>query len=188
VDVSEPASISMGIAARYAQAVFDLSREGGDLDKLETDVRDLNAAIEGSPELRDLLGSPVVSRGDQGRAIAAVGEKMGLSATMVNTLRLMASKRRLFVVPQMLRALRERIDAEKGEMTAEVRAAKPLSAEQEARLKAALGESSGRDVTLDVTVDEALIGGLVVKLGSRMVDGSVRARLDALRNTMREVR
>jgi F-type H+-transporting ATPase subunit delta len=188
VDVSETASISMGIAERYAQAVFDLSREGGDLSKLETDVRELRSAIEASPELRELLHSPVVSRDEQGRAIAAVGERMGLGQVMVNTLRLMASKRRLFVVPQMIRALRERIDREKGETTAEVRAAKPLTSEQETRLREALGKSSGRDVTLDVTVDESLIGGLVVKMGSRMVDGSVRARLDALRNTMREVR
>jgi F-type H+-transporting ATPase subunit delta len=178
----------MGIAQRYAQAVFDLSRERGDLSKLEDDVRDLGAAISASPELRELLSSPVISRDDQSRAIVALGERMGLGQVLLNTLRLMAAKRRLFVVPQMVRALRDRIDAEKGEVTAEVRSATALSAEQEARLGDVLGKSSGRDVSLDVTVDESLIGGLVVKLGSRMVDGSVRARLDALRNTMREVR
>ena len=188
VDVSEPASISMGIAARYAQAVFDLSRDSGDLKKLETDVAALDGAIKGSADLRDVLTSPVISREDQGRAIAAVADKMGLTATVKNVLALMASKRRLFVVPQMVAALKGMLADERGEVTAEVRSAKELTKTQSDKLAKTLKASTGKDVTLDVTVDESLIGGLVVKIGSQMIDTSIRAKLNALQNTMKEVR
>ena len=188
VDVSEPASISMGIAARYAQAVFDLSRDSGDLKKLETDVAALDGAIKGSADLRDVLTSPVISREDQGRAIAAVADKMGLTATVKNVLALMASKRRLFVVPQMVAALKGMLADDRGEVTAEVRSAKELTKTQSDKLAKTLKASTGKDVTLDVTVDESLIGGLVVKIGSQMIDTSIRAKLNALQNTMKEVR
>ncbi len=178
----------MGIAARYAQAVFDLSRESGDLGKLESDVTALDEALKASPELRDVLTSPVISREDQGRAISAVAEKMGLSTVLANTLSLMASKRRLFVVPQMVAALKGMLSEERGEVTADVRAAKALSDAQSAALSKALKASTGKDVKLDVTVDDALIGGLVVKIGSQMIDTSIRAKLNALQNTMKEVR
>jgi F-type H+-transporting ATPase subunit delta len=188
VDVSEPASISTGIAERYAQAVFDLSREGGDLKKLEQDVADLDAAIRESADLREVLTSPVISRSEQGAAVTAVAAKMGLSQTMQNVLALMASKRRLFVVPAMVRVLKDRLADERGEVLAEVRSATGLSDDQRVRLAEALKASTGKDVKLEVTVDDALIGGLVVKVGSQMIDTSIRAKLDALQNTMREVR
>ncbi len=188
VDVSEPASISMGIAARYAQAVFDLSRDAGDLKKLESDVTALDDAIAASPELRDVLTSPVVSRGDQGNALAGLASKMGLTDTVSNVLALMASKRRLFVVPQMVKTLKDMLADERGEVTAEVRTAKALSKAQSDKLASTLKASTGKDVNLDVTVDDALIGGLVVKIGSRMIDTSIRAKLNALQNTMKEVR
>nr|WP_109565706.1 F0F1 ATP synthase subunit delta [Jannaschia seohaensis] len=188
MDVSEPASISTGIAERYAQAVFELSREGDGLSKLEQDVADLGAAIGESEDLREVLTSPVISRAEQGAAITAVAEKMGLSETMRNVLALMASKRRLFVVPAMVRVLRDRLSDEKGEVLAEIRSATQLSDDQRGRLAEALKSSTGKDVKLDVTVDEALIGGLVVKVGSQMIDTSIRAKLNALQNTMKEVR
>ena len=186
--LSEPASISAGIADRYARAVFDLAREGDDLGTLRSDVDALGAAIRDSADLRDALGSPVLSRDEQGRAIAAVAEGLGLGATMRNVLALMASKRRLFVVPQMIRSLEAMLADERGEVTARVRSAKPLDEKQRGRLAEALRASTGRDVVLDVEVDEALIGGLVVQLGSQMIDTSIRAKLGALQNTMREVR
>jgi F-type H+-transporting ATPase subunit delta len=188
VDVSEPASISTGIAERYAQAVFELSREGGDLGKLEQDVADLDAAIKESSDLREVLTSPMISRAEQGAAVTAVAAKMGLSETMRNVLALMAAKRRLFVVPAMMRVLKERLSAEKGELAADVRSATALSDDQRARLAEALRGATGKDVKLDVTVDDALIGGLVVKVGSQMIDTSIRAKLNALQNTMKEVR
>jgi F-type H+-transporting ATPase subunit delta len=188
VDVSEPASISTGIAQRYAQAVFDLSRESGDLAKLEADVTALDAAIHESRDLRETLASPVLTRDEQARAVGAVAGAMGLGEVLANTLRLMASKRRLFVVPGMVATLRDMMADERGEITAEVRTAKALSDAQAAKLSEALKSSTGKDVRLDVTVDDGLIGGLVVKLGSQMIDTSIRAKLDALQNTMKEVR
>ena len=186
--MSESASISTGIADRYATAVFSLAREGGDLDRLRADVDALGAALRDSADLRDALASPVLSRDEQGRAIDAVAEGLGLGGTLRNTLKLMAAKRRLFVVPQMVRALEARLADDRGEVTAVVRAAKPLSDGQRGRLSEALKDSTGRDVVLDVEVDETLIGGLVVRLGSQMIDTSLRAKLGALQNTMKEVR
>ncbi|WP_092643833.1 F0F1 ATP synthase subunit delta [Jannaschia faecimaris] len=186
--MSEPASISTGIAARYARAVFDLSRESGDLKALASDVAALDEAIKASPELRGVLTSPVISREEQGNAVSAVAAKMGLGAVVANTLKLMASKRRLFVTPQMVEALKGMLADDAGEVTAEVRAPKALTKTQSEKLSKALKASTGKDVNLDVTIDDGLIGGLVVKIGSQMIDTSVRAKLNALQNTMKEVR
>ena len=185
--MSESASISTGIAARYATAVFELSKEGGDLDALGRDVDALEAAISGSSDLRDLIRSPIYSREQQSGAIAALAAKMGLSDTLANTLRLMASKRRLFILPQLLVVLRSRIAEEKGEVTAEVQAAHALTEEQQSELAKTLKASVGKDVKMKLSVDESLIGGLIVKVGSKMIDTSIRSKLAALQNTMKEV-
>nr|WP_238941442.1 F0F1 ATP synthase subunit delta [Jannaschia sp. Os4] len=178
----------MGIAERYAQAVFDLARDAGDLAALEADVSTLDAAIRESSDLRDAMASPVLTRAEQEGAIAAVAAKLGLGATLTNTLRLMASKRRLFVAPALVEALKERLADDRGQLTAEVRSAKKLTDTQQKKLSEALKASTGKDVAVEVTVDEALIGGLVVKVGSQMIDTSIRAKLAALQNTMKEVR
>ncbi len=185
--MSEPASISAGIAARYAAALFELAREASGLTALEADVAALGEALAASPDLREAIGSPVISREDQGRAIAAVGAKLGLSPLTANTLALMAGKRRLFVLPQMVADLKARIAAEKGEVTADVVAATKLTAAQARALAEVLREKVGRTVKLNTTVDEGLIGGLIVKLGSTMIDTSVRSRLVGLQNAMKEV-
>ena len=185
--MSETASISTGIAGRYAAAVFDLASEAGALAALEADVDALDAALSASADLREMIASPMVTRDDQGKAIAAIAAKMGLTPLTTNTLRLMASKRRLFVLPQLVTALRARIALEKGEVTAEVVSATPLSADQTASLIATLKTRVGKDVKLKTTVDESLIGGLVVKLGSTMIDTSIRAKLAGLKNAMKEV-
>ncbi len=185
--MSEPASISLGIATRYATALFELAKDGGALKALETDTNALSEALAVSPDLAAAIASPVVSREDQGRVIAAVGAKMGLSVLMTNTLALMAEKRRLFVLPQLLNNLTDRIADEKGEMTAEVTSATALSAAQSKKLAETLKASVGKTVKLKTTVDETLIGGLVVKLGSTMIDTSVKAKLAALQNAMKEV-
>ena len=185
--MSEPASISLGIASRYAQALFEIAKEEKGLKSLEADTDALGAAIAASPELAAMIASPVVAREDQARAMAAVAAKMGLSAVMANTIALMASKRRLFVLPQLVANLRARIAEEKGEVTAEVTSASALSATQAKALAAALKAKVGKDVKLNTTVDESLIGGLIVKLGSTMIDTSVKAKLAALQNAMKEV-
>jgi len=185
--VSEPASISSGIAARYAQAVFDLAREDNALISLESDVDALDAALKSSADLRDMIGSPVLTRDTQGKAIAAVAARMGLSPLVANTLALMATKRRLFVLPQLVADLRARIAEEKGEVTADVASAAALSPQQAAALAETLKQSFGKTVKLNTTVDETLIGGLVVKVGSKMIDTSIRAKLASLQNAMKEV-
>jgi F-type H+-transporting ATPase subunit delta len=184
--VSEPISISTGIAARYATAVFSLAREDNAIDALESDVDVLSGAHRESADFRTLTHSPIYSRAEQEGAIAALAAKMGLSETMTRTLRLMATKRRLFVLPQFLASLRERIAEEKGEVSADVASAAPLSEDQLERLAATLKKQAGRDVKIDLSVDERLIGGMRVKLGSRMIDTSIRSKLDALQNKMKE--
>ncbi|AGI66556.1 ATP synthase delta chain [Octadecabacter antarcticus 307] len=188
VDVSEPASISSGIAARYATAVFDLSKDAKGLKALETDIDALGAALDSSDDLRTLISSPLYSRVEQGGAIGAVAKKMKLSKTMANTLALMASKRRLFVVPQMIASLNAKIAQEKGEVTADVVSAKALTKPQSAKLAKTLSASFEADVKINATVDETLIGGLIVKVGSKMIDTSVKSKLNALQNTMKEAR
>ncbi|WP_040610306.1 F0F1 ATP synthase subunit delta [Oceaniovalibus guishaninsula] len=185
--MSEPASISTGIATRYATAIFELARDEDALGQIRSDVGALSDALDESEDFRSLIHSPIYPRDEQQAAIGAIAERMGLNPVLANTLRLMASKRRLFVLPQLLDELRARIADENGEVTAEVTAAKALSDDQKARLSETLKASVGRDVTIKMRVDDSLIGGLVVKLGSRMIDTSIRAKLNALQNTMKEV-
>ena len=185
--MSDSASISSGIANRYATAVFGIVKEAGTLPELEANLDDLSAALAESADLRELLVNPVYSRDAQGAAIAAIAQKMGLMPTMTNVLSLMASKRRLFVVPHMVTRLREMIAVEKGEVTAEVVSATALTDAQAAQLAETLKAKVGKDVKISATVDESLIGGLVVKMGSKMIDTSIRAKLNSLQNAMKEV-
>ncbi|MEM7521203.1 MAG: F0F1 ATP synthase subunit delta [Pseudomonadota bacterium] len=185
--MSETASISTGIAERYASAVFDIAKETSTVAALEADIDALTAAMTESADFRALIGSPIYTRDQQGGAVTAVAAKMGLSATMANTLALMASKRRLFVVPQLLSTLRAVIAEDKGEVVAEVTSAKALTKTQSDKLAKSLKASTGKTVTLKSTVDESLIGGLVVKVGSKMIDTSIRSKLNSLQNAMKEV-
>jgi F-type H+-transporting ATPase subunit delta len=185
--VSESASISLGIAQRYALALFELSKDAKGLKPLESDVDALGAALADSADLTALISSPVISRDDQARSMAAIAAKMGLSQLTSNALALMAQKRRLFVLPQLISDLRARIAEEKGEVTADVTSAVKLSAPQAKKLAEVLKAKVGKDIKLNATVDESLIGGLIVKLGSTMIDTSVKARLAALQNAMKEV-
>jgi len=187
VDVSETAGISTGIAERYASAVFDIAKEGKDLKALESDVAAIEAAIADSADFQTLLTSPLYSRDEQEAAITAVAKKMKLSATTTNVLGLLASKRRLFVLPQLAKVLRERLADERGEVTAEVTTAKALTKAQMDKLAKTLKEKVGKAVTIQETVDESIIGGLIVKVGSKMIDTSIKSKLSALQNTMKEV-
>lgn len=185
--MSETASISSGIAARYATAVFDLAKEAKKLPALGKDVDALSAALAESADFTALISSPIYTRDQQARAIAALAEKMGLSEIVTNTLGLMVQKRRLFVLPYLITAIRARIAEEKGEVTAEVVSAKKLTKAQETKLVGALKKAVGKDVILNARVDEGLIGGLVVKVGSRMIDSSIASKLSNLQNAMKEV-
>ncbi len=187
VDVSEPASISTGIAERYARAVFELAREGKSIKALEADIAALEAALGDSTDLVSLISSPLHTRAQQRLAVSALAEKMALSDIMKNALALKASKRRLNVLPQFLAALRRLAAEEKGEVTAEVTAARALTKAQQQKLAKALKASVGKNVNIDLAVDESLIGGLVVKVGSKMIDTTIASRLSNLQNAMKEV-
>lgn len=185
--MSETAGISTGIAERYATAVFDLANEGKAVKALEDDVSALEIAMNESDDLRTLLTSPLYSRDEQAAAISAVAKKMELSQTTANVLALLASKRRLFVLPYMVRVLQERLAEARGEITAEVTTAKKLTKVQGVKLANALKAQMGKSVTIKETVDESIIGGLIVKVGSKMIDTSIASKLNALQNTMKEV-
>jgi len=185
--VANSVSMSQSIAGRYAQAVFDIVKEDGGLDALAQQTEDLGAALHDSADLRALISSPIYTRDDQARAIGALAQKMGFSPVLANTLQLMSKNRRLFVLPQLVRQLQALIAAERGEVTAEVTSAVALTDGQQARLRDTLAQKSGKKVKLNTRVDEALIGGMIVKLGSQMIDSSIRSKLASLQNAMKEV-
>ncbi|SDE27534.1 F-type H+-transporting ATPase subunit delta [Paracoccus isoporae] len=185
--MANSASISASIAGRYAQALFDIVKESGGIDRLASQTDELGVAIDDSAELRDLISSPIYSRSQQGEGIAAIAAKMGLEAPLANTLKLMAQNRRLFTLPQFVSRLKSLIANERGEVTADVVSAVALSDEQKKRLTDTLAEKSGKTVKLNARVDESLIGGMIVKLGSQMIDSSIRSKLASLQNVMKEV-
>jgi F-type H+-transporting ATPase subunit delta len=185
--VPSASSLTAGVAGRYALALYELAREGKSLEKVEKDLLDLEAALRESAALRDVIASPVYGRAEQGAALRAVAERMGLGMEVTNTLGVMATNRRLFVLPRMIEAVKALIADARGEITAEVTSARPLSDEQRETLAQTLRESVGRTVKLDEKVDERLIGGLVVKVGSRMIDTSIRSKLARMQNAMKEV-
>jgi len=187
MDVSESASISTAIAGRYATAMFELARDGDALGALEADTAALEGALADSADLRAAIHSPLHGRDAVEAAIGAIAAAMGLGGMTANALRLMARKRRLFVLPALLAELRVRIADHKGEVTADVVSAEALTEAQSKTLADALAAAVGKSVTLNAAVDGGLIGGLVVRVGSKMIDTSIRCKLGALRNSMKEV-
>ena len=180
-------SYSQGIAVRYATALFELANEAHLIDSLAHDVSILKAALNESSDLRELLVNPVYSRDEKLASIEAIATKMGLSEIMTNTLKLMASKNRLFVVPHLLKQLEIMISDSKGEATAEVHSAHSLTQEQIDKLAKILQEKFGKTIKINSSVDKSLIGGLIVKVGSKMIDNSIRSKLVNLSNIMKEV-
>lgn len=185
--MSEPASLSTGIAQRYATAAFELAREAGALAALDADIDALQRALDDSADLRAAVASPVIRRDEMAGVVAALSREMGLTEIMRGTLGVMAQNRRLFALPQLLAQLRRMSAEARGEVTAEVVSASVLSKAQADRLAGALQAQTGKTVKLNVAVDEALIGGLIVKVGSKMIDTSIRSRLAALQNSLKEV-
>ena len=180
-------SLTAGAAGRYATALFELASDAGTLDQTEADLKALGAALDESQDLGNLMRNAIYTREEQGNAIAAIGDKMGLSALVKNVLGLMASKRRLFAVPQLITVFEALMAEHRGEVTAEVTSARGLSDAQAAALVEQIKTATGRDVKLNVSVDESIIGGLIVKVGSKMIDSSIRSRLASLKNAMKEV-
>lgn len=184
--VAETEAGVSGVAQRYASALFEIAREENALDEVATDLEGFSGLLTSSEDLMRLVKSPIFSSEEQTRAIAAVLEKAGTGVLTANFIKVVASNRRLFALPDIIRAFRQMLAKERGEVTANVTSAEPLSAAQVKALSDALKESLGKDVTINQKVDESLIGGLVVQVGSRMVDTSLKTKLNALKFAMKE--
>lgn len=187
--MAEAASIVSGVAERYAGALFEVALEAGAVDAVGADLTRFQGLIDESADLARLVKSPVFSSEDQTRAVAAVLARAEITGIAANVIRVAASNRRLFVFSDILRGYRALVAAHRGEITANVTSAEALSDSQAAALKAALkGVSGGTDVALSTSVDPSLIGGLVVKIGSRMIDTSLKTKLLTLKVALKEVR
>ena len=185
--VSETSSTLTGIAKRYATAVFELCKEQKNLDMLESNVDSIGSLIIDSEDFRTFLVSPLLTREDQSRAILEIAKKLKLLKVMSNFLSLIAVKRRLFILSYFVKESRLLISDEKGEITAEVTTARGLTDEQKEEVVKMLSHSTGKKVKLFSIIDNALIGGLIVKVGSKMLDTSIKAKLISLQSTMKEV-
>ena len=174
-----------GLAERYASALFDLAEEAKALDEVARALQELRAMLAASADLVRLVRSPILSRTEQAKALAALAEGAGLPLLVRDFLTVVAKNRRTFALPAMIDAFLAKLAARRGEVTAEVIAAQPLGEGQRARLLDELRLAAGRRVAVGIRVDPRLLGGIVVKLGSRMVDASLKGKLERLRLAMR---
>ena len=177
-----------GVAGRYAQALFELARDAGSVDSVGEALARFDAMVAGSPDLTRLVRSPVFSAEEQTGAVTAILERAGITGLASNFLKLVAAQRRLFAVREMARAYRTLADEARGVKRAEVTLAEQPSERNLASIREALRDVAGADVALDVRIDPSIIGGLRVKLGSRMVDASLKTKLQGIRVAMREAR
>jgi F-type H+-transporting ATPase subunit delta len=175
-----------GVAGRYATALFELAEAQGALDAVAGDLGRISSMLAASGDLTRLVRSPIYSAEDQGRAFAALLDKAGISGLVKNFVGLVIKNRRLFALPDMISAYSSILAHKRGEMTAQVTSAHALNDAQVESLKAALKSATGRDVRIDTKVDAGLLGGLIVKVGSRMIDSSLRTKLNSLKIAMKE--
>jgi F-type H+-transporting ATPase subunit delta len=183
--VENSGGITASLQGRYASALFDLASEQGFVTAVESDLDKLGEAIDQAPDLAALIRNPQVSRSDAAKAIDAVAGLLGLSALTKSFLGTLAGNRRLASLPDIVRAFAAIAAAQRGEVTAEVSSAHPLSDDQLTQLAAKLKAREGKEIKIKAKVDPELLGGLVVKIGSRQIDGSIRTRLNSLANAMK---
>ena len=175
-----------GVSGRYATALFELARDEKCLDAVKADLDRFEAMLVESEDLKRLVRSPVFSADVQAKAMSAVLDKAAMTGISANFLKVLTANRRLFAIADVIRAFRALVAKFKGEASAEVTVAEPLSEKNLETLKAALKSVTGKDVTLNVQVDPSIIGGLVLKLGRRMVDSSLRTKLNSIKHAMKE--
>ena len=181
--------ITSGMAGRYATALFDLARDERALDAVKTDLDAFETLLADNPDLLRLVRSPVFSAAEQTNSLKAVLDRAGIGGIAANFLLFVAKKRRLYFVGQMIRAFKALLARHRGEIRAEVTVAEKLADRHLEALKDALKSiTGGKEVDLDVNVDPAIIGGIVVKVGSRMVDSSLRTKLNSIKFAMKEAR
>ncbi|HVZ69936.1 MAG TPA: F0F1 ATP synthase subunit delta [Rhizomicrobium sp.] len=183
--MAQEQAVDQSLAGRYATAVFELAQEQNAVDATEQDFLTLKAMLAESPDLLRLVGAPVFSSEDQTKGMKAVLAAMQASPLTTRTVLLLAAKRRLFILADVIRSFEKMVERLRGEISAQVTSARPLSDAQTAELKNILRSKLGREARLETKVDPSLLGGLVVKVGSRMIDSSLRTKLDGLRLAMR---
>jgi F-type H+-transporting ATPase subunit delta len=180
-------TIVSGMAGRYATALFDLAKEQNAVDTVASDLDTISRALVESDDLRRLTRSPVFSAEDQAKAMGAVLDKLGVGGLTAKFVKLVASNRRLFALENMIQGFRAKVAADKGVTTAQVTVAEELSSARRDELAAALKDITGKTVDFDVKVDPKILGGLIVRLGSRMVDASLKTKLNSIKLAMKEV-
>ncbi|RZL53145.1 MAG: F0F1 ATP synthase subunit delta [Sphingomonas sp.] len=177
--------IQASLGGRYAIALFDLARDAKTIDTVESSLANVRDALNESDDFRALTVSPLVARGAAVKAVLATADALGVDATTKNFLGVLAENRRLGQLPAIIRAFRQLAARHRGEIAAEVTSAHPLNDEQVVELKQQLRQRVGRDVSVDLSVDPELLGGLVVRIGSQMIDSSIRTRLNTLAHAMK---
>ncbi|WP_213981886.1 F0F1 ATP synthase subunit delta [Sphingomonas sp. dw_22] len=177
--------IQASLSGRYATALFGLARDAKAIDKVEASLGTVRKALDESSDFKTLTTSPLIGRADAVKAVEAVAGVLKLDATTAKFLGVLAENRRLGQLPAIIRAFRDLAAGHRGETTAEVVSAHPLDAAQVDALKQQLRTRIGRDVTVDLSVDPSLLGGLVVKIGSQMIDSSIKTRLNSLAHAMK---
>jgi F-type H+-transporting ATPase subunit delta len=182
---AEDPSVS-GVSGRYATALFELARNEKSIDAVKADLDRFDAMLSESADLKRLVRSPVFSSEAQSKALVAVLDKAEISGISANLLKVLTANRRLFAVSDVIRAFRALVAKFKGEATADVTVAEQFSDKNLDALRTALKAVTGKDVALNVKIDPSIIGGLVVKLGSRMVDSSLRTKLNSIKHAMKE--
>lgn len=177
--------IGASLSGRYATALFGLAREQKQIEGVESSLNKLRAALDQSADFRALTISPVLSRGDAEKGVRAAAGALGLDDTTTKFLGVLAQNRRLNQLPAVIRAFGTLAARHRGETTAEITSAHPLDDDQVAQLKTQLKQRLGRDVAVELNVDPAILGGLVVRIGSQMIDSSIRTRLNSLAHAMK---
>ena len=185
MSTDDPMMASM--AGRYAAALFELAKDQKQIERVEADLATFRRMLEGSDDLRRLVCSPVISSEAQTRGLAAILERAGISQLTANFFKLIARNRRLFAASDMIKAFRALLARERGEVSAEVASAHPLAPEQMQLLSDNLKASIGKNVQINTRVDPNLLGGLIVKVGSKMIDSSLRTKLNNLKVAMKGI-
>lgn len=185
--MAQTSSPVSGVAERYARSLFELAQSEDSIAQVETDLDRFGALIEESDDLKRLVRSPVFTPVDQLKAVSAIADKTGIKGLVGNFLRVVAGNRRLFVLPDMIVAFHRIAADHRGETTADVTSAHVLSEAQQNELKAALKAVAGKAVTIRVTIDPSILGGLIVRIGSRQIDTSLKTKLSSLKLALKEV-
>lgn len=183
--VDNSGGITASLQGRYASALFDLASEHGSVSAVENDLEKLGEALKASGDLSGLIRNPQVSRDDAGKAMDGVAAVLGLSDLTRKFLGVLAGNRRLFALPEIIRAFAAIAAAQRGEVTAEVTSAHALGDDQLAQLAARLKAREGKEIKIRTAVDPEILGGLVVRIGSRQIDSSIRTRLNSLAHAMK---